>query len=143
MKRYTVIICVLCLLLSFGMVFGGELPAPFQKVKDFALQVEPDKDGDQLITMKDNGITFIMGLFASDRCLALTVTDGNEFLNVCYYPAEDNFTTIVFMGPMPVEIPIEREQGFEIAFMIYREMVKRNLIPPPKDKIVNPAIINI
>ena len=131
MKKVTLIICLVLALGLAGRVHSGEVPPPFSKVVEFCQNVQPDEDGDRHITMKTDELVFRIGIYPSlGNAIAIAMNNGAEAITIRYYP-DGTCLMVILMSGLVMPEPVSKEDGQAAAFAIFREMVSRDLIPPP------------
>lgn len=121
---------VVALLLMFSMTAFAEAPAPFEYAKQYAMEMAtPDKDGDYIVdfTFNENGTEIHLGFgyITNRKIIALGRSDLGA---VGYF--EENKSFVVTYGPFIVAI--EEENAIAFAYVIYRDLVARDLLQRKK-----------
>jgi hypothetical protein len=118
------ILILLAVFLICGLVFAQTqpIPAPFDKAKALALQVEPNSMGRYILPFVDSvsGIEYVIGYIPEDHFIGIgmripvyQVIEYNEETGKCS----------VYRYPQNERIEISNDKAIEEAFKIFRALV--------------------
>jgi len=124
------LIIILITLLCISTSIAGELPAPFQKVKELALSKgEVEGTSHVYIFQMDDIGTVIMFIYWDDGMVAIFGKENNTGFGVGFDPRENAwFKVIALEMGIPDFKEISQEEACILGFNVFRLLVGKGLL---------------